>query len=219
VITPVSVVKRPLSAVKKQSAQKPIQTRSLAVDHNDKAVALYVQGVNDTMAAKAKMVLLRQVLESSFYSQLRTEQQLGYIVFLTGMPFKEVPGSAFVVQSPSASLATIQQSMQTFITESIHAIPDDLSSYQRSAATKLLEKSQSLADESSVYWQNILKDDNTFTYRQRLVDAVHQVTAKQLRTYYQQTLLDPQALLWFVAERDATDTQPVFDASSYYQYP
>lgn len=214
VMTPATVVKRPFNTAKKPD----IQTRSLVVDHNDKAVTLYVQGVSDTLEAKAKMVLLRQVLESSFYSQLRTEQQLGYIVFLTGMPFKEVPGSVFVVQSPSASVTAIQQAMQTFIAESIHAIPDDLSSYQQSAATKLLQKSQSLSDESGVYWQNILKDDETFSYRQRLVSAIHQVTKEQLHEYYQQTLLDPQSLLWFTAERDTTESYPVFGASSY-QYP
>lgn len=214
-VSPAQVVTLPSN----KTADNRIQERRFPVDHNDKAVALYVQGVDDSIEAEAKMMLLRQVLESSFYSQLRTEQQLGYIVFLTGMPFKEVPGSVFVVQSPSASVATIKQAIEQFLAQSIDTIPDDLSAHQRSVATKLLEKSQSLADESGIYWQNIIKSDNTFSYRPRLVNAINQVTAKQLRDYYQHTLLNHQALLWFVAEKGVDEFHPVFDQSTYYQYP
>lgn len=217
-VAPAKVVK--LAAGDDDKASKAIKQRSLRVEHNDNAVALYVQGVSDHIDDQAKMLLLRQVLESSFYSQLRTEQQLGYIVFLTSMTFKAVPGSLFVVQSPNTSVDNIKLAISTFIAESKASIPDNLSVYQRSVATQLLEKPQTLSAKSSRYWQNILKRDESFSYRQRLLDAVKKVDADQLREYYESTLLNEQLLLWFVADQELDDSFPVFlDSQAYYQYP
>jgi secreted Zn-dependent insulinase-like peptidase len=217
-VAPARVVK--LATGDDGKVSKVIKQSSLRVDHNDNAVALYVQGISDNVEDQAKMLLLRQVLESSFYSQLRTEQQLGYIVFLTNMSFKEVPGSLFVVQSPSTSVDAIKLAIQKFIGESKTSIPDDLSVYQRSVATQLLEKAQTLSAKSSRYWQNIIKRDDSFSSRQRLLDAVNKVDAAQLREYYQSTLLSEQRSLWFVADKQVDDSFPTFLGSQdYYQYP
>ncbi|WP_315982825.1 hypothetical protein [Aliamphritea spongicola] len=43
-------------------------------------------------------------MEAPFYTSLRTEQQLGYVVFATPLQMQDVPGLAFVVQSPTAIL-------------------------------------------------------------------------------------------------------------------
>ena len=37
-------------------------------------------------------------LSSQFYTQLRTEEQLGYVVFSSAMPIIQVPGLVFVVR-------------------------------------------------------------------------------------------------------------------------
>jgi len=216
-LTPVAVAKLPAVS----PAEKNIKTDAFSVDHNDKAVGLYVQGLSDSIQDQAIMVLLRQVLDADFYSQLRTDQQLGYIVFLANMTIKEVPGSLFLVQSPSTSVEKIQKAMQEFIAQTFSALPDDLSVYQQSVNTRLLEKPQALSAQSNRYWGNIVRGDDSFSYRQRLADAVNQVTVKQLRDYYQNTLLNEQMLLWFIADRKASD-QPLslfHEKQPVYQYP
>jgi len=210
-------------AVKDKDVLKsPVKQKALVVDHNDKAAILYVQGVEDTLQDQASMVLLRQVLEASFYNQLRTEQQLGYIVFLTSMTIKEVPGSAFVVQSPSASVEQIQAAIDQFIGGSLNLIVDDLSVFKQSVVTRLLEKPQQLASSASRYWQDILKEDESFSYRARLADAVERVSADQLRDYYQSTLLNPQHKMWFVADKgESQSRQPLLFGQDQpvYHYP
>lgn len=195
------------------------EEKSFPVDHNDKAVALYVQGLGDTIDDQAKMMLLRQILESNFYSQLRTEQQLGYIVFLTSASFKDVPGSAFVVQSPGASVGTIKQAINNFILTSVDKFPVTLTDHQRALATKLLEKPQTLSQKAGLYWSDILKGDESFSYRQRLVDAIDLVDSKELKKYYQKVLQNPSASIWFTAEKDAPSLTPSLpSAESDYQY-
>jgi secreted Zn-dependent insulinase-like peptidase len=217
VVEPAQVVKLSAKTTKEKSAR--LENR-FPVDHNDKAVALYIQGVNDTLNDNAKMMLLRQILESNFYSQLRTEQQLGYIVFLTNMSFKDVPGSVFIVQSPTASSVEIKKAINKFLEESMASIPNDLTGDQRSLATKLLEKPQTLSQKSGRYWSSILKKDDRFSYRERLVDAINAVDAEQLRQYYQQVLLTPSSSIWFVAEKSIEPSVLSFPKEQlYYQYP
>ena len=214
------VVKLPLLLSSDSVSTQAVQ-RAITVDHNDKAVALYVQGTSDNLDDQAKMVLLRQVLETPFYNQLRTQKQLGYIVFLTSLTIKDVPGSVFIVQSPSTSLNDIQQAITQFMGESITIIPEDLSVFKASAATKLLEKPQKLSGQASRYWQEILRGDGQVNYRQRLVDAIDTINSQQLRDYYRRTLLNAGQHLWILADKSIIqDDRPLFtDRSEFYTYP
>ncbi len=193
---------------------------SMYVDHGDKAVALYVQGLSDTIEDQAKMILLRQIFAAPFYNQLRTEQQLGYIVFMTSITFKNVPGSAFVVQSPQTSIEGIQDAMTTFIDQSAALITDDLSTYKQSAEARILERPQSVSAKAGRYWQDLLlRGDTSFTYRQRLVEAINQVSADDLRRYYQRVLLDDTQRVWFTAANSLEDVSAAPDEPKYYIYP
>jgi len=203
---------------------------SLRVEHNDTAVGLYVQGPDDSEESQAKMVLMRQVLESAFYSQLRTEQQLGYIVFLTSMTIKDVPGSFFVVQSPSVSSGDIKDAVVQFLQQSEALIPDDLSAFKRSVATKLLATPQTLSTKAGHYWQDILKSNENFDYRQQLVKYINDISPQQLRAYYQEVFYprsetaegmpSRQRLMWFVANNQAFNKPlTLIDGQRYYRYP
>ncbi|GIS19272.1 MAG: hypothetical protein CM15mP120_11880 [Pseudomonadota bacterium] len=52
----------------------------IAVDHNDSTLLIYVQDSDDSFASRAKSGLAGQLLRSAYFSSLRTEQQLGYVV-------------------------------------------------------------------------------------------------------------------------------------------
>lgn len=202
-----------------EEGAKHIPQVSLNVDHGDTAVGLYVQGASDSLSNQANMVLLRQVLDSAFYSQLRTEQQLGYIVFLTSMTIKDVPGSFFIVQSPSASVDEIKQAIEVFLNQSEVLIPDDLSGFKRSVSTKLLETPQTLSAKASRYWQNVLKSNEDFDYRDRLVEQINDINSQQLRAYYKNTLLNSERLMWFVANKDVASKEIILsEEQEYYRY-
>lgn len=208
------------SAPSTRAEDNAVLERRLVLDHNDNAAALYVQGLGDSLKDEAHMRLIRQILESSYYSQLRTEQQLGYIVFLTNVSFKDVPGSLFMVQSPNTSIEKIKAATEQFILQSVESIPDDLTPYQRSVATKLLEKSQSLSEEAGLHWKHIVEYDPSFSYQQRLVDAVYGISVKDLKAYYQQALLNKNTWLWFSAAKEGDALQPEFaNKQGYYIYP
>merc|ERR1711879_187862 len=72
----------------------------LGLDHQDTNITLYMQGPDSSDQTRARLALLGQILSAPYYQYMRTEQQLGYIVFASVYPQRTVPGLVFIVQSP-----------------------------------------------------------------------------------------------------------------------
>ena len=211
VIPPVRVAK-----LKSQVSQYDVKL----VDHNDQAVALYVQGAADTMEDRALMVLIRQIMQSPFYSSLRTEQQLGYIVFMGSLRLRQVPGSVFVVQSPSTDVDGIKRAINLFIEEFAKQLPTDIGIYQQAVTTQLLEKPSGLSASADDYWNNILQGNDQFNNRQLLADAVNDLTAEQLKAYYNNVIANPSRYLWQLSRSpQQLENLKVYQHSEqYYEY-
>lgn len=212
----------PVKVVKLQSSENNVaQYDFRMVDHSDKAVMLYIQGSDDSLKSQAAMVVLRQLLQSPFYSSLRTEQQLGYIVFLGSLQLKEVPGSVFVVQSPSASLETMRSAIKTFISEYEAKLPEDITVYQQAVITQLLEAPTSLSVSANDYWSNILRDNSEFNRRQVLAEAVKALTSAQLKQAYQNSILDVSKAIWVYSKKpkEVEGERRYTPSDTFYSYP
>ncbi|MEO0444013.1 MAG: insulinase family protein, partial [Pseudomonadota bacterium] len=190
------------------------------VDHNDQAVALYIQGASDTIEDRALMVLMRQIMQSPFYTSLRTEQQLGYIVFMGSLRLRQVPGSVFVVQSPSSNVDDIKRAITTFIGEFSQRLPTDISLYQQAVMTQLLEKPSGLSASANEYWVNILHNNDQFNYRQQLAEAVNALSVDQLKSYYTNVIANPAHYLWQLSShpQQLQSVQVYQRGEDYYQY-
>ena len=99
-LKPATAVKVPKQAITR-IAESSNGLYQFPAHHNDAATTVYYQGDNDSISEQAYFALFSQILSQPFYTQLRTEQQLGYIVFASHFPFMDVPGTAFVIQSPN----------------------------------------------------------------------------------------------------------------------
>ena len=51
-------------------------------------------------------MLAEQLIATPFFNQLRTEQQLGYLVGSGYIPYNQHPGIGFYIQSPITLLST-----------------------------------------------------------------------------------------------------------------
>lgn len=182
------------------SEHAPVFART--VKHNDKAVVLYVQGKDDSIAENARVLLLQQVLSAPFFHQLRTEQQLGYVVFASGLPFKDVPGTIMVVQSPRASLEKLQQAIGKFASQSAELVPSDLALHKSAVVNELMEPPKNLHEQASRYWESIVDDDDSFDRRERLAEAVMAITNQELSGYITDTLVQQPRALWVLAGPD-----------------
>tara|TARA_R110001592_G_scaffold362635_1_gene677511 strand:+ start:85867 stop:88755 length:2889 start_codon:yes stop_codon:yes gene_type:complete len=164
-----------------------IQTH-LSIDHKDFAILRYYQGRSDSLGETARMMLLQQLIRSEFFHQLRTEQQLGYVVAAVDQMIERVPGIGLLVQSPSVPVSELGKAIDQFLMEFVQqlkAMPkDEFERHRQAVLTGLHEKPKSLAEQSSRFWGSIDVRDYDFSRRKKLIDAVERLTHDDLSEMY-----------------------------------
>lgn len=184
----------------------------LPVEHSDAGVAYYIQGSDDSIAENARMLVLQQMLATPFYTTLRTEKQLGYVVFTSGYPIREVPAIIAVVQSPAASTEVIVKEIDKFFETQSERVLENFDRDKAAVLALLREDAKSQNELASDFWQSIISDDFKFDRKQRLIAAVELLTGKELGDYYKKQLLNPKMRLIVATP---PDQEPKFLNESY----
>ena len=178
----------------------PGETRvSLTVDHPDTGYTLYLQGDDTGFAERARFRLLAQLISSPFYEDIRTNRQLGYIVYATPFEMLETPALGLVVQSPATGPEQIDAAVRAFA-EQFEARLSNLDEAQlqrekQAVISRLLEKERQLGDVSGRYWREIDRQATGFDSRQRLAEAIRAVTRDELVDTLRRSLLERQHAL------------------------
>ena len=88
-----------------------------AVEHDDATYLLYIQGESDAVEERARIGLIGRMLTARYFTALRTERQLGYVVNAYDNPIARHAGLAFTVQASSVGVAEIEMLTQAFLDE------------------------------------------------------------------------------------------------------
>ena len=184
------------------------------IDHNDAVVAWYLQGEDQSMQARAAVALTAQILQSGFFQQLRTEQQLGYVV--SAFPWRQydVPGLVLLVQSPSHDAHDVHDAMKVFLT----GVPNDIDAEQfarhRAALINdILKPHENLGERAEFYWQAIAFRHWNFDQPRELAAALETIEYDQWKAYYARAMLEmPRSLLAF--SRGGRDMAPPLEEAA-----
>jgi secreted Zn-dependent insulinase-like peptidase len=172
-------------------AESPPRVLEIDVDNNNSANVLYFQGADKEIPTQARYALLAQLLATPFYQDLRTDKQLGYVVFASPMPLLELPGITFVVQSPVASPEEIEAHMERFLSayDDTLATLDDAQLEQTKAGliSRILEQPQTLSQQTGLFWRDLRYGHLKFDSRERLASSVGQIDVETLRDAYRAT--------------------------------
>ncbi|MBB1487204.1 insulinase family protein [Oceanospirillum sediminis] len=154
------------------------------IEHNDNAVVHYYQGQSASIKDQALWMLAARLLEAPYYHEMRTQQQLGYIVFASYHPMMKLPGLSLIVQSPGHTPEDITQRSNTFIQTFSQQLPDmpDREFEQQKAGliANLLEKDDHLKARSQGYWRDMALEYTGFDRRQQLATAVEQLSLQDI---------------------------------------
>src|SRR5690606_8462540 len=94
------------------------RVRELAIDHDDSAVTVYVQGPGRSYDWRARFRMIARILSPRFSHDLRIEQHVGYVVRAVYLPLLDSPGIAFIAQSPSFDPLEIEARIRGFLESS-----------------------------------------------------------------------------------------------------
>jgi len=170
------------------------------VPHDDSVVAWYMQGAGDSWQDKAATALTVQIMSSGFFQELRTEQQLGYVVGAVNYPKAEVPGLVLLVQSPVADASAVATAMQEFMLRVAPTLDEEqFARHKVSLISDILRPDKNLNERAEYYWQSIARKEFDFAGRQALADAVEALTLPAWKAYYNQVFLQQPHALQVVA--------------------
>ncbi len=169
---------------------------SVAVPHDDSVVAWYLQGEGRDWSDRAAVALTAQIIKSGFFQQLRTEQQLGYVVSAFPWAQLDVPGAVLLVQSPVADAGAVARAMTEFLQTADVGL--DASQFERHKAaliSEIVQPDKNLWQRAEFYWQSIARKQWQFDSRRQLADAVAAISLPDWSAYYQRVFLQrPHAL-------------------------
>jgi secreted Zn-dependent insulinase-like peptidase len=194
------------------------QSETLAgieVDHPDTGYTLYAQGDNTGFAERATFRLLAQIVSSPFYEEIRTNRQLGYIVYAMPYEILETPALGFVVQSPSTSAneidTAVKEFSETFMNTLSDMSPADLTREKQAVISKLLEKDRQLGEISRRYWQEIDRQETGFNSREQLAEAIRNVSRADLMETFQTRVVERSRSLRVTTDQADTDGKAIME--------
>jgi insulysin len=190
-VTPATPVSVPSARVVKL-ASGDSYIRQVDNTQDDSAVVLYYQGPDKAFSSRARVALLMNLMGPAFFEALRTEKELGYIVFASPMSILERPGIAFVVQSPIADPAALQNHIEAFLDEYGSRIAElDQATFEQHKAAllgNLLEADTKLDDRTDRYWNELDRGHYKFDLRENIAAAIKNVTLADLKASYERLL-------------------------------
>lgn len=180
------------------------------VAHPDTGFIYYLQGDSSSYLNRAQFILLSQYLSSDYYATIRTDKQLGYIVFATSYDMLDVPGIGFIVQSPTATSDVLLQHTQTFLQDQLAALsslaPEEFSRHKAAVISRLEKKDSTLYERSNRYWQDIDRKNYVFNTRERLIAEIAAITPEAFARHFSALLAQHGNAIVVTTDRSKTET-------------
>lgn len=211
------------------------QGRKVDSDYSDAVVLLYIQAADTDKKRRAAMGITAQLMRADFYTRLRTEKQLGYIVTAGAYPVRDVPGMFFLVQSPVAGPGLLQQEIEGYLQRQVDVAAsltaEQFDRHRKAVLLRLAESPKNLWEQSERYWQDIAHNYYDFNFKQQLITAMESLTLTEWQQYFQQDMAGAnRRMLWLYSagqfasqpalKTKEIDNVPVFkSAQGYYKFP
>ncbi|MCZ6830610.1 MAG: insulinase family protein [Gammaproteobacteria bacterium] len=173
------------------------------MEHDDAVLLWYMQAPANDWPSRGLAALSGQIVKSGFFQQLRTEQQLGYMVSAFQYPLADVPGLAFMVQSPTVSSVQVAAAVEEFLHGTLGDEGITLQQFERhkqALISDILLPHKNLWEQSEYFWLEIARRQLDFDSRQRLVREVEAVDYQFWRDWFRQVTITERAAVAVIAD-------------------
>lgn len=153
--------------------------------------------------------LLRDIISRWYFDDLRTDKQLGYVVYATNTSIGKSSGLQFMVQSPNTTLAGISEHNERFFKQSFERLQnlsdDEFVKYRASLVEKLQYKPESLSEEYAEFSIDFGRNNAKFDRLQQVIDLTKGLTKADIVDFYHKALIERQGFV-FVSQAVGTKT-------------
>ncbi|MGR5220171.1 insulinase family protein [Vibrio parahaemolyticus] len=149
-------------------------------DQDDSAIVVYYQCEDIAPRHIALYSLANHLMSATFFHEIRTKQQLGYMVGTGNMPLNRHPGLVLYVQSPNAAPSDLIRSIDEFL-NAFYMVLLELDDYQWHSSKKGLWNQISTPDtnlrgRAQRLWVAIGNKDTSFSQREKVLAELKSLT-------------------------------------------
>ncbi|ORE08646.1 hypothetical protein BCV72DRAFT_203143 [Rhizopus microsporus var. microsporus] len=153
---------------------------------------IQVGNITET-SLRAKLTLLAQIAQEPCFDQLRTKEQLGYLVFSGVRKQVGSMGLRFILQSERDTIY-LENRIEDFL-DKLRALvekmtPEEYDAQVQSVITKKLEKDKNLAQEGSKYWSHIHSGFYEFDQAEKDIKELKEIKKEDLLAFMSE-YIDP----------------------------
>lgn len=165
----------------------------------DSALAAVFAPINaDEASTSATSAVLAQIVQPWFYTQLRTEEQLGYAVFAFSMNVGRQWGMGFLLQSSDKQPAFLWERFKAFFPMAeakLRAMkPEEFAQIQQAVIAQMVQAPQTLSEEASQLSKDFDRGNMAFDSRDKVVAQIKLLTPLKVADFFHQTVVEPQGM-------------------------
>ena len=158
--------------------------RDVVCNQEDSAIVVYYQCDDTDPKNIALYSLANHLMSATFFHEIRTKQQLGYMVGTGNMPLNRHPGIVLYVQSPKASPNELIRSIDEFL-NAFYMVLLELNEYQwhsskRGLWNQIATPDTTLRGRAQRLWVGIGNKDEHFDQRQRVLAELKKLSRSDM---------------------------------------
>jgi insulysin len=162
------------------------------------AVFLYIQvGEAETLRTAVLLELLAQCAKKPFFNQLRTQEQLGYLIFSGVRRYHRTAGLHFILQGQARDAPFMAARIGRWLTEyyeTLRTLPEgEFMQHIKALQTVKQEKFTSLAKEAAHLWDEVCDGACLFDREALEVEELNALTVADLVAFYERVVLPASA--------------------------
>ncbi len=186
-------------------------SRKIADNNNSLYYSLQVG--ERSFEKQARISLVASIVESDFYTQMRTNQQLGYIVWSFQNRVEERLFFKMIIQSAGYGPFELQKRVEAWLETSDRLFnqlsDEEFEKHRNSMIVSLEKKSDSIAEVAGDLYYHAVDEKGDFDYKKKLVQAVKKVKKEEVIQTGLRILQDPQVARSVILMRSRSNKDEV----------
>ena len=161
---------------------------------------------------KAKISLIASIIKSDFYTQMRTNQQLGYIVWSFDARAEDRLFMGFIIQSGTYGPLELTKRVEAWLSQSKplfdELTDEEFERYKEGLIISLEKKGDSIAEVASDLYNLITVQKGNFKFKKQLVEVIRNLEKEDVVKAAHEIFLDSQTPRVVVLIHSQTDKEP-----------
>ncbi len=150
--------------------------REVSCHQNDSAIVVYYQSQQKKPKDIALYTLANHLMSAAFFNEIRTRQQMGYMVGTGNMPLNRYPGLILYIQSPKYAPKTLLSAIDNFLND-FYMVLLELNEYQwhsskRGLWDQIAAPDTNLRSRAQRLWVAISNKDYDFNHKEQVLEEL-----------------------------------------------